>query len=397
MREYRLTPLAAWSAGAARQPDRPAGLPGPAEPARAAEGPGVPRPAGRGAGRRTRRRRPTPARCARSARSGSGRGSRPPPRPTGAVRAALLAGARAGPRLVTRAVAHVNAYSRVPQQRLARVARLHRRLRPQLPRPRRDRQVRAGRQHRAGDRVPVGRHGQPRAPPERPPPLPRSASRAGSCRRRTRSGRVTMYESDGYLHPNAARRYAIGDRTPGLRRGGDGSLTIAIQRTRPAGVGRRELAARPAGPLPHDHADLRAAPLRAQGPLAAAARGSPPRGLARLRRWLDSTLRARGTKDSREEGPRRRPVRRRLRRWDAAHGQPLHRRHRDGRERPGHAARLPRRDPRAGRHPARRVRVPDPLRLARHPHAGRPPERARGHEPGRPDHEPRQRSRRAAS
>ena len=47
---------------------------------------------------------------------------------------------------------------------------------------------------------------------------------------------ITMYESDGYLHPNAARRYAIGDRTPGLRRNADGSLTVAIQRARPAGV-----------------------------------------------------------------------------------------------------------------------------------------------------------------
>ena len=42
-----------------------------------------------------------------------------------------------------------------------------------------------------------------------------------------------MYENDGYLHPNGARRYAIGDRTPGLRRGKDGSLTLAIQRARP--------------------------------------------------------------------------------------------------------------------------------------------------------------------
>ena len=45
-----------------------------------------------------------------------------------------------------------------------------------------------------------------------------------------------MYDSDGYLHPNALRRYAIGDRTPGLRRGADGSLTLAIQRARPKGA-----------------------------------------------------------------------------------------------------------------------------------------------------------------
>jgi hypothetical protein len=47
---------------------------------------------------------------------------------------------------------------------------------------------------------------------------------------------VTMYDSSNYLHPNALRRYAIGDRTPGLRRGSDGSLTLAIQRTRPKGA-----------------------------------------------------------------------------------------------------------------------------------------------------------------
>ena len=31
---------------------------------------------------------------------------------------------------------------------------------------------------------------------------------------------------------------------------------------------------------------------------------------------------------------------------------------------------------------ARRLGLPDPVRLARHPHPGRPPERARGDEPG---------------
>jgi hypothetical protein len=46
---------------------------------------------------------------------------------------------------------------------------------------------------------------------------------------------LTMYDADGFLHPNALRRYAIGDRTPGLRRGRDGSLTLAIQHARPGG------------------------------------------------------------------------------------------------------------------------------------------------------------------
>ena len=44
---------------------------------------------------------------------------------------------------------------------------------------------------------------------------------------------VTMYGKDRYLVPNAIDRYAIGDRTKGLRRGRDGSLTIYVQHGRP--------------------------------------------------------------------------------------------------------------------------------------------------------------------
>jgi hypothetical protein len=47
---------------------------------------------------------------------------------------------------------------------------------------------------------------------------------------------LTMYGADRYLVPNPIDRYAIGDRTQGLRRGRDGSLTIHIQRARPSGV-----------------------------------------------------------------------------------------------------------------------------------------------------------------
>jgi hypothetical protein len=46
---------------------------------------------------------------------------------------------------------------------------------------------------------------------------------------------LTMYGRDRYLVENEARRYSIGDRTPGLRRGDDGSLRIVIQHRRPAG------------------------------------------------------------------------------------------------------------------------------------------------------------------
>jgi hypothetical protein len=44
---------------------------------------------------------------------------------------------------------------------------------------------------------------------------------------------VTIYGKDRYLVPNPIDRYAIGDRTEGLRRGRDGSLTIYVQHARP--------------------------------------------------------------------------------------------------------------------------------------------------------------------
>jgi hypothetical protein len=47
---------------------------------------------------------------------------------------------------------------------------------------------------------------------------------------------LTMYGADRYLVPNPIDRYAIGDRTKGLRRGRDGSLTIYVQRGRPSGA-----------------------------------------------------------------------------------------------------------------------------------------------------------------
>ena len=46
---------------------------------------------------------------------------------------------------------------------------------------------------------------------------------------------ITMYDlPDFYLVANPIGRYSIGDRTPGLRRGADGSLTIVIQHDQPA-------------------------------------------------------------------------------------------------------------------------------------------------------------------
>jgi fructose-bisphosphate aldolase, class I len=63
------------------------------------------------------------------------------------------------------------------------------------------------------------------------------------------------------------------------------------------------------------------------------------------------------------------PLRRRLRRRHAAHRRPLHLGERTVRQRPGDAARLPRRDPGPGRHARRRLRVPGPHRRPRHHHA----------------------------
>ena len=86
-------------------------------------------------------------------------------------------------------------------------------------------------------------------------------------------------------------------------------------------------------------------------------------------------------------------LRRRLGRRHAADRGPLHERDGRDRQRPLDAARLSGRDPRPRRLAARRVRLPDPLRRSRHPHAGRPAGRARGHEPGGAEDEPRGSSR----
>jgi hypothetical protein len=49
---------------------------------------------------------------------------------------------------------------------------------------------------------------------------------------------VTIYSSpDNQLKDNPINRYAIGDRTPGLRKGADGSLTIHLQKDKPEGAG----------------------------------------------------------------------------------------------------------------------------------------------------------------
>jgi hypothetical protein len=49
---------------------------------------------------------------------------------------------------------------------------------------------------------------------------------------------ITMYYAKGFLVPNAIERYSIGDRTPGLSYGKDGSLRLLIENADP-GAGRR--------------------------------------------------------------------------------------------------------------------------------------------------------------
>jgi hypothetical protein len=48
---------------------------------------------------------------------------------------------------------------------------------------------------------------------------------------------LTAYGPDLFLVPNEAGRHSVGDRTPGLCRAGDGSLTIALAPTPPDGAG----------------------------------------------------------------------------------------------------------------------------------------------------------------
>jgi hypothetical protein len=58
---------------------------------------------------------------------------------------------------------------------------------------------------------------------------------------------LTMYRADLYLFDHPSRRYSVGDRTPGLRRGRDRSLTIHIQRRPPRGAARANWLPAPAG------------------------------------------------------------------------------------------------------------------------------------------------------
>ena len=94
----------------------------------------------------------------------------------------------------------------------------------------------------------------------------------------------------------------------------------------------------------------------------------------------------------RQARPRRHPLRRRLRRRDAAHRRPVHDRvGRSARQRPVHPAQLPGRDPRAAGHPPGRLELPAALRRPRRAHPGRRAGRPRRDEPRRPQGQPRRR------
>ena len=66
-----------------------------------------------------------------------------------------------------------------------------------------------------------------------------------------------MYDLDGYLVANSAKRYAVGDSHPPLRRRADGSIVVAIQRVQALGshgqlaasAGRRALPPRTCGSI----------------------------------------------------------------------------------------------------------------------------------------------------
>ena len=45
---------------------------------------------------------------------------------------------------------------------------------------------------------------------------------------------ITLYNAAGFLVANPIDRYSIGDQTPGLVRGADGSLTIVVSASRPS-------------------------------------------------------------------------------------------------------------------------------------------------------------------
>ena len=167
------------------------------------------------------------------------------------------------------------------------------RPRDQLPGPGAGRPRRPVGQPRVRGGLPDDLHRRRRRTARRPRPLhPRGSTRT---RRSTPSGPspcTTCPTSSCVANP--IDRYSIGDRTPGLRRAADGSLTIVIQHE-PAGR-HQQLAARPGRTVPAHHAPVPATARVLDGsyqipPITKAASAGTGPGIS-LRLPLDSSARA---------------------------------------------------------------------------------------------------------
>jgi hypothetical protein len=233
MRGYRVTPLAEWSAGA-REP--PLVLPAfPPNQTRLVLPKGLAFFDALGAYLAAN---PPPARdaCALRvfARAGIGAGRTPSSASDGAVRRALGRAAAMAERLVSRAVARANVYSRkrnngwlVPlgyvgdygRNYLGRAVIAKFALGANTPE---ETIYPSALTDSRGRPLSGHRRYTLRFPPGELPPVGAFWS-------------LTMYDRSGYLNPNAIGRYAIGDRTRGLRRGSDNSLTLYVQRRAPGG------------------------------------------------------------------------------------------------------------------------------------------------------------------
>jgi len=60
---------------------------------------------------------------------------------------------------------------------------------------------------------------------------------------------LTVYDAQGRLYPNTLDRYALGDRSPGLVRGAEGTLVLHVSHTRPPEVPQANWIPAPIGPM----------------------------------------------------------------------------------------------------------------------------------------------------
>ena len=165
---------------------------------------------------------------------GIGPGLTPSTQATGAVRTALAAAAKAGPKMVSRAVDHVNGYSRGRNNGwLVSLGYIGDYGRNWLGRAVIARFALGA--NTAEETVYPSALTDSRGQPLRGTRGYRIRFAKGKLPPADAFWSLTMYDTEGFLHPNPLRRYAIGDRTAGLRRGRDGSLTLAIQSARPKG------------------------------------------------------------------------------------------------------------------------------------------------------------------